>query len=151
MAAQRGSPRAASYFHISDNLYIKFDNNDKKGNFREPVAKFDIIPNAQPLICKIFVLTFPLYDILLNVLNNVRHRKKAMCNGADGRAVQHLHSTATQHSTLIALYRSTISSHSHILSQRWTTLSLQCCALMKGWPSWPKRRKNGSVERAEIP
>ena len=32
MAAQRGSPRAASYFHISDNLYIKFDNNDKKGN-----------------------------------------------------------------------------------------------------------------------
>ena len=32
MEAQRGSPRAASYFHISDNLYIKFDNNDKKGN-----------------------------------------------------------------------------------------------------------------------
>ena len=32
MAAQRGSPRAASYFHISDNLYIKIDNNDKKGN-----------------------------------------------------------------------------------------------------------------------
>ena len=32
MAAQRGSPRAASYFHISDNLYIKFDNNDKKRN-----------------------------------------------------------------------------------------------------------------------
>ena len=32
MAAQRGFPRAASYFHISDNLDIKFDNNDKKGN-----------------------------------------------------------------------------------------------------------------------
>ena len=32
MPAQRGSPRATSYFHISDNLYIKFDNNDKKGN-----------------------------------------------------------------------------------------------------------------------
>ena len=32
MAAQRGSPRAASYFHISDNLYIKFDNNDKEGS-----------------------------------------------------------------------------------------------------------------------
>ena len=46
MAAQRGSPRAASYFHISDNLYIKFDNNDKKGTFREPVAKFDIIPKG---------------------------------------------------------------------------------------------------------
>ena len=30
--AQRGSPRAASYFHISDNLLIKFDNNDEKGN-----------------------------------------------------------------------------------------------------------------------
>ena len=27
-----GSPRATSYFHISDNLHIKFDNNDKKGN-----------------------------------------------------------------------------------------------------------------------
>ena len=44
MAAQRGSPRAASYFHISDNLYIKFDNNDKR-ELREPVAKFDIIPD----------------------------------------------------------------------------------------------------------
>ena len=44
-----------------------------------------------------------------------------MYNGADGRAVQHLDSTATQHSTLIALHRSTISSQSHILSQRWTT------------------------------
>ena len=32
MVVQRGSPRATSYFHISDNLYIKFDNNDKKGN-----------------------------------------------------------------------------------------------------------------------
>ena len=32
VAAQKGSPRTASYFHISDNLYIKFDNNDKKGN-----------------------------------------------------------------------------------------------------------------------
>ena len=32
MVIQRGSPRATSYFHISDNLYIKFDNNDKKGN-----------------------------------------------------------------------------------------------------------------------
>ena len=32
MAKKGGAPRAASYFHISDNLYIKFDNNDKKGN-----------------------------------------------------------------------------------------------------------------------
>ena len=32
MAVKRGASRAASYFHISDNLYIKFDNNDKKGN-----------------------------------------------------------------------------------------------------------------------
>ena len=44
VAAQRGSSGAASYFHISDNLYIKFDNNDKKRELREPVAKFDIIP-----------------------------------------------------------------------------------------------------------
>ena len=44
MAAKRGAPRAASYFYISDNLYIKFDNNDKKRELREPVAKFDIIP-----------------------------------------------------------------------------------------------------------
>ena len=39
--------------------------------------------------------------------NNVKHMKKVMCNGADGRAVQHLHSTATQHSTLIAQPRPT--------------------------------------------
>ena len=39
---KKGATRVASYFHISDNLYIRFDNNDKKG-LREPVAKFDII------------------------------------------------------------------------------------------------------------
>ena len=32
MAEKRRASRAPSYFHISDNLLIKFDNNDKKGN-----------------------------------------------------------------------------------------------------------------------
>ena len=32
VAAIRGASRAAFYFHISDNLYIKIDNNDKKRN-----------------------------------------------------------------------------------------------------------------------
>ena len=55
MAAQRGSPRAASYFHISDNLYIKFDNNDKKGNLGNQWQSLISSPLFPPLhVCKIF-------------------------------------------------------------------------------------------------
>ena len=74
--------------------------------------------------------------------NNVKHRKKVMCNGADGRAVQHLHSTATEHSTLIALHRSTISSHSHTLSQRWTTLS---CSGARWWKGGHRGQSGGKM------
>ena len=55
MAAQRGSPRTASYFHISDNLYIKFDNNDKKGNLGNQWQSLISSPLFPPLhVCKIF-------------------------------------------------------------------------------------------------
>ena len=55
MAAKRGAPRAASYLHISDNLYIKFDNNDKKGNLGNQWQSLISSPLFPPLhVCKIF-------------------------------------------------------------------------------------------------
>ena len=52
---KRGASRAASYFHISDNLYIKFDNNDKKGNLGNQWQSLISSPLFPPLhVCKIF-------------------------------------------------------------------------------------------------
>ena len=76
-----------------------------------------------------------------------------MCIGADGRAVQHLDSTATEH--LHSTAKTNQQKHNFLtLSHTVSTVDHTLTAVVgadERVAIVAKARKNGSVERAEIP